>query len=181
MKAQKKLKLFSPALPGLAVSPAAKPKVGTTRHSDEAGSGGGRLGRAMKDARATESATPAPKIKGVKARAVARWENEGGRGAKAAAIVGSTKKSPATKPARTTSALRIEESLDAKTNPATLARGAKKEPRNTGPVGLDATRQRKAEARAKDSQIERSGLDSRQLGHVSASGKRAQARRDSKN
>jgi hypothetical protein len=45
----------------------------------------------------------------------------------------------------------------------------------------DDGRQRRAKTTAKKSRIRKSGLDSRVLGHVSARGKRNQARRDSKN
>lgn len=45
----------------------------------------------------------------------------------------------------------------------------------------DSARQRVAEGRVKVSKIKGAGLDSRLLGHVSGSGKRNQARRDSKN
>ncbi len=51
----------------------------------------------------------------------------------------------------------------------------------TTPLPPDDARQREAEARVKDSTIERAGIESRLLGHVSASGKRNQALRDSKN
>ncbi len=43
----------------------------------------------------------------------------------------------------------------------------------------DSARQRKVNAGAKKSKIERAGIRSRQLGHVSSSVRRAQARRDS--
>jgi hypothetical protein len=45
----------------------------------------------------------------------------------------------------------------------------------------DDGRQRRAKATAKNSRTKNSGLDSRVLGHVSARGKRNQARRDSTN
>lgn len=45
---------------------------------------------------------------------------------------------------------------------------------------LDMVSQRRTSAITKKASLKRSGFDSRVLGHVSGSGKRAQARRDSK-
>lgn len=49
------------------------------------------------------------------------------------------------------------------------------------PVPPDRRRRRRAEGRVKGLKIKQAGLESRLLGHVSGSGKRNQARRDSKN
>jgi len=133
----------------------------------------------MRDARSTDSETPPPKKRNAGARAVARWENEGGRTPKAAVVAGSNKRSSATKSARSASAQRAKKPLNAKVDSASPARGTKKGPRAS--LLLGHPKQRKAESRVKDSRIKRAGLESRLLGHVSASGKRAQARRDSKN
>ena len=45
----------------------------------------------------------------------------------------------------------------------------------------DPARQRRAKTASKQSRIKKSGLDSRVMGHVSARGKRNQARRDTRN
>jgi len=94
-------------------------------------------------------------------------------------VAGSSKRSAATKPVPSASAQRAQKPLNAKVDSASPARGTKKGPHASLLLGYQ--KQRKAESRVKESRIERAGLESRLLGHVSASGKRAQARRDSKN
>lgn len=181
MKARKNRKLLRTVLPGLTAIPAGGPKVGTTRRSGDLRGGAGRLGRAIQDSRSTESATPPPKMQNAKARAVARWENEGGRTAKATVTASSTKKSPAAKSVRSAADKRAKKTSNASDDSAPPTRGAKNGPRASVLIGQNGPQRRKAESRVKTSKIKRAGIESRLLGHVSASGKRAQARRDSKN
>jgi len=182
MKIRKSRKLLRPGLPGLTAIPAAGRQVGTTRRPGESRGGAGRLGRAMQESRSIESAmAPPKKMEDAKARAVARWENEGGRLEKATGVASSTKRSPATKPVPSAPAQRAKNPLKAQGDSAPPARSAKKVVLASLLLGQDGPERRKAESRVKGSQIKRAGLESRLLGHVSASGKRAQARRDSKN
>lgn len=118
--------------------------------------GAGRLGRALKAA--TKKSSPRTTTKPTTAKALERWENEGGRARKPAAAATAAPKRPVKK-----------------------ARHKSEQSAFLAPVPPDRARQRKAKARVKGSQIKRAGLESRVLGHVSASGKRNQARRDSKN
>jgi len=179
LKTRKNRKPVRAGLPGLTASPAAGPQATITRRTGQSRAGAGRLDRAMRDARSTDSATPPQKKQDARARAVGRWENEGGRTEKAAAVAGSSERSSATKPVRSAAAQRGEKALNAKVDPASAARSTKKGPRASPLLGHE--KQRTAEARVKESRIKRAGLESRLLGHVSAAGKRAQARRDSKN
>ncbi len=120
--------------------------------------GAGRLGPAL--TAATKASDPRATSKRATAKALERWENEGGQ-------------QHARKPeAATTTAPKrpLKTNSDNAEQPALLA-----------PVLSDRTRQRRAKARIKGSQIKQAGLESRLLGHVSVSGKRTQARRDSKN
>jgi hypothetical protein len=124
--------------------------------------GTGRLGRALAEARKEKSVAPKKK-KRSSAKALARWQDEGGR----------------TTP----------RSARAPTKAVVAQKTATKKKRKRGPPELiphpvsrpDSARLGRAKAAAKLSRIKRSGLDSRVRGHVSAKGKRAQARRDSKN
>jgi len=181
MKTRKNKKLPRMGLPGLTASPAAGSQVGTTRRSGESRGGAGRLGRAIRDSRSTDSETAPPQTKDAKARAAARWENEGGRAAKVTAVAVSTKRNPAAKPVRSAPDKRAKKTRNAAGDPAPPALSAKKGTRASALLGQDGPGRRKAESRANTSRIKRAGIESRLLGHVSASGKRAQARRDSKN
>ncbi len=87
--------------------------------------------------RAGKNSAPRTTDKPSTAKALERWENEGGQ---------------------------------AKNPDATMAESPKRPVKKT-----------KAAARVNRSKIKQAGLESRLLGHVSASGKRNQARRDSKN
>jgi hypothetical protein len=118
--------------------------------------GAGRLGRAMKAA--TKKSPPRTTTKPTTAKALARWENEGGRDQKPAAATTGSPKGPVKK-----------------------AKHKGEQSEFLAPVPPDRGRQRRADTRAKGSQIKQAGLESRLLGHVSGSGKRNQARRDSKN
>lgn len=130
--------------------------------------GTGRLGRALAEAKKLKPGTPKEPIKSKKeesssANALTEWENEGGQ----------------TPPGN----------VEAPSKAAVAKKSVKKNNRKSAPSlpnpqpvsGPNRSRQRKAKAAAKLSRIRRSGLKSRVLGHVSASGKRAQARRDAKN
>ena len=181
MKIAKSRSLISPRLPGLTEIPSMAPQAGTTRHPGKSNGGAGRLGRALRDARSAESTEPPPKTPSATARAVAGWENEGGRAAKGTVVAGSTKKKLATKPVKSPSTQRVKKPLDAEAVSAPAARGTKTAPRASPLLGQGRAKHRTAESRVKSSQVKRAGLESRVLGHVSASGKRSQARRDSKN
>lgn len=65
--------------------------------------------------------------------------------------------------------------------PPAKGKGKKRKPAATTIFSPNQSVQRLANAEAKQSRIRRAGIQSRLLGHVSASGKRAQGRRDSKN
>jgi len=131
--------------------------VGSTRRpADSSRTDGGRLGRAVKAA--TGKSAPPTTTKPTAAEAVERWETEGGRVPKPAAPATAASKRPVKK-----------------------ARNESEQSAFLAPLPPDRARQGKAESRAKGSRIERTGMESRLLGHVSASGKRNQGRRDSKN
>jgi len=182
MKIRKNRKLPRAGLPGLTASPAAGPQVGTTRRSGKSRSSAGRLGSAMRDSRSTESpAAPAKKPDRTKARALTRWENEGGSTGEPATVAGSTKRSPATKPVRSAPTRQAKKMSGATDESAPPSRGAMKGPSSPVRPGQQSQKSRKAESKLKGTRIKQAGLESRLLGHVSASGKRAQARRDSKN
>ena len=181
MKIPKNRKPLRPRLPGLMSSPAAGPQVGTTRRSAEPRAGAGRLGRAIRDSRSTESETAPPQAKDAKARAVARWENEGGSPAKAADVAGRTKRSSATKPVRSAPDKRAKKTRNATDDSGPTVRSTKKSPLALAPIGQEGPERRKARSTANTSRIKRDGTENRLLGHFSASGKRSQARRDSEN
>lgn len=112
---------------------------------------GGTLSAANKKAAAHVQKNPST------AKALARWENEGGRA----------------------------QAPPAETTPVSTAAEKKSKPKPENqllstPVSPDRSSQRRAESRAKESRIKRAGIESRLLGHVSASGRRNQARRDSR-
>jgi hypothetical protein len=130
--------------------------------------GTGRLGRALAEAKKLKPGTPKEpnkpeKKKTSSANALTEWENEGGqtppRSVRATSKAAVAKNSVKKKKGKPASSL---------PNPQPVS-------------GPDRARQRQAKAAAKLSRIKRSGLKSRVLGHVSARGKRAQARRDAKN
>lgn len=130
--------------------------------------GTGRLGRALAEAKKAKPGTPKQPKKPVKKRtssvnASADREHEEGQSPPRSARTPSKAK-VARKPVKKKKGTRAS-SLP---NPQPVS-----EP--------DRARQRKVKAAAKRSRIKRSGLKSRVLGHVSARGKRAQARRDSRN
>lgn len=119
----------------------------------------GRLGRALSAAGKTSAQRAKPKASA--AKALQRWENEGGRAERTPKPVAVRTPVPKQVASRSKSAPELS-------------------PLST-PLPLDRFRQRKTEARAKGSQIKRAGLESRLLGHVSGSGRCNRARRDSKN
>ncbi len=127
--------------------------LGSTRQPpDSSRTGAGRLGRALKTT--TKKSSPRTTTKPTTAKALDRWENEGGRARKLATATKSAPKPP------------LKKSKHKAEQPALLA-----------PVLPDLARQRKAKAGVKDSQIKLDGIESSRLGHLSASGKRKQARR----
>jgi hypothetical protein len=97
-------------------------------------------------------------------KALGRWEDEGGR---------------------ITPPLPVSQSNKRQKNMATSKRKSTQSDSSAAPAKTsspsDDGRQRRAKATAKNSRTKNSGLDSRVLGHVSARGKRNQARRDSTN
>lgn len=135
---------------GDVASGSTSPSPGSSRESSE--QLGRTLGAANKKAAAHVQKNPSA------AKALARWENEGGRA----------------------------EAPPAEATPVSTAAEKKSKPKPQNqplstPVSPDRSNQRRAESRAKQSRIKRTGIRSRLRGHVSASGKRNQARRDSKN
>jgi hypothetical protein len=142
------------------------------------GTGGGRLGRAVRAAsnsagpqKSVESATrPAsrstspPASRPASRPELGRWENEGGRTTPLAPVSHSNK--------RQKNVAQPKRKSKQSASSATLAKRASPP---------DHGRQMRAETASKQSRIKRTGVDSRVLGHVSARGKRNQARRDSKN
>ena len=181
MKTQKKLKPRSPRLPGLTPVPAEGGQLGTTRRFGESRTTAGRLGSAMRDASSSESAKVLPKTETAKRGGAAGLGNEVGRTAKATSANGSTKKSSATKPIMSVPQRPANEVSKADVDSASFAGGMKKGPRVSVLLGQEGTERRKAESRVKSSRIKQAGIESRLLGHVSSTVKRAQARRDSKN
>lgn len=132
--------------------------------------GTGRLGRALAKARKETPGTPnepnKPKKKKKKtssAEALKEWENEGGQ-----TLPQSVR--PPSKAAAARKSVKKKKRKPASSSPNPQSVSA-----------ADRARQRKAKAAAKLSRVKRSGLKNRVLGHVSARGKRAQARRDAKN
>jgi len=165
------------ALPVFGGAPTMGPRVGPALRPGGPPRGAGRLGPATRDAEAMES-TAAPRTKPAASRAVARSKNEVGRVAAATVGTGSRRATLAKKPPE--GAFKPPARQTA-TNPAAsppLGRGTKKGPRVLSNVKTHS--QEEAKAAAKDSQIRRAGIQSRRLGHLSATVKRAQARRDSK-
>ncbi|MBX3396173.1 MAG: hypothetical protein KF841_12490 [Phycisphaerae bacterium] len=65
--------------------------------------------------------------------------------------------------------------------PPARAKGRKRKPDATTVFSPDEAVQRRATAEANQARIRRAGIESRLLGHVSSSGRRAQGRRDSRN
>lgn len=128
---------------------------GSTRRPSGTSRGSeGRLGRAI----AAKASAPRARSKPATAKVPKRKEKVGRR------------------PPKPTSA-----NAAAPKRPVKNAKGKTKGLAVRDPVPPDRASQRKAKARVKGSQIKRAGLESRLLGHVSSSGKRHQARRDSKN
>lgn len=127
----------------------------TRRPPGSSRTGAGRLGRALADS--DKKPASRAKSKPTAVEAIERWENEGGRVPRSASVRG---------PAPKHAAKRSRPSPNMSSFPALL-------PSNRSP-------QRGAQARVKGSKIKQAGLESRLLGHVSGSGKRNQARRDSK-
>ena len=181
MNKTKNLKLPGAGLLGLAASPTTGKRVGTSSHSSKSGGSAGRFGRAMRDSQSADAPAAPPKKEKAKASAVARFENEGGRAKGVTASAGSTKRSPANKPLRGARDERDKKTFNANEDSVLPARGAKNGPRDAPHPGQNSLQRQKAESRVKSSRIEQAGLESRLLGHVSSSVKRAQARRDSKN
>ena len=179
MKTRKKTTLVGSALPKAAANRAMGELVGTTSRSDD--SAAGRLGGAMRDSRSTDSSSAAPRARKTNAPALAPFENEVGSIAAVAVRAGSSKKSPATKSVGGTQAQRAKPAVKPNDDSGPPSRATQKAPDNAGRLDEDRSRRQKAESRVNSSQIKRAGLESRVLGHVIARGKRAQARRDSKN
>jgi hypothetical protein len=152
--------------------PMGTPAMGPPTLHKPAQRGSGRLARAINATRKDAALSPRDET------ATAPSPDRGGKAA--------TKTAPAgTKAARSTAKAaappqRPNSSGSKRSGPSSspAASGAKK----AAATGLSPNRagQKRAESAAKRSRTKQAGLDGRRLGHVSARGKRAQARRDSK-
>jgi len=154
----------------LSVAPMGTPGAGPGWHRSASARGSGRLGRALKRSRKSAATTP-EKPEKPKARALAEGENEGG-GVDAA--------SSPVKPSKT-QAKKGTSKVGSKSRPRKQARKDVKSgpaPSTQSPVG--SAQQKRARTAAKDARKQEAGLEGRRIGKASASGKRAQARRDSK-
>ncbi len=154
----------------LSFAPVGTPGAGPEWHRSASLRGSGRLGRALKRSRKTATTAPKQPEK-PKARALVEWENEGG-GVDAAA-------SPV-KPSRTP-AKKGNNSAGGKSRPREQTRNdvtSGPAPSTQSPVG--SAQQKRAGTAAKYARKMEAGLEGRRIGKASASGKRAQARRDSK-
>jgi len=150
-------------------APMGTPGAGPGWHRSASPRGAGRLGRALKRLPKGDITAPKQPEKS-KARALAEWENEGGQVAAAT--------SPA-KPLRTPAKKGNNDSGKSrprKQAPKDVKRGPAPSPQS--PVG--SAQQKRARTAAKDARQKEAGLEGRRVGKASASGKRAQARRNSK-
>ena len=143
--------------------------------------GAGRLGRALRVSRKKKgNGARSESSPEAKSPALIRWESEGGRPGNSAS--GAASKDASNGGASTRSAKRGDKSQgQPKKGLKSASAAAQKRPPASSDSRLNTARQRRAETAAKRARIKRTGLTSRVLGHVSARGKRAQARRDSKN
>jgi len=153
----------------LSFTPPGTPGAGPGWHRSASSRGSGRLGSALKRSRKSEPTTPIKDEK-PKARVMAKREDEG------AEIDESSLKKPLKKPASKgttksegTSRPTKKTTKDVKSGPPPLTQS---------PVGSD--KQKRAQTVAKDARKKEAGLEGRRIGKASASGKRVQARRDSK-
>jgi len=154
----------------LSFAPMGTPGAGPGWHRSASLRGAGRLGRALKRSRKSAATTPEKPAK-LKARALAEWENEGGEVDTASSPV---------KPSKTL-AKKGTNKAGAKSRPRKQARKDVKSgpvPSPKSPVG--SAQQKRALTAAKDARKKEAGLEGRRIGKASASGKRAQARRDAK-
>jgi len=157
----------------LSLAPKGAPGTGPGWHRSASTRGTGRLDRALKRSRKTAVTTP-EKSENPKAGSLAKWENEGGEVAASSSPV----KRPKTK--TSTKAKKESSKADEKSPPPKKARKIDK----SGPAPsiqspIDTAQQKRAQTAAKDARKKEAGLESRRIGEASASGKRAQARRDS--
>jgi len=141
--------------------------LGTTRRPPGSSrTSAGRLGTSLAatnkktSKRTTKESKPGAKAQASRAKTPAQERSEGGLAKKSRATTTAAPKRSAK-------------------SPATKA-GSKAEPAPS-PAPPDLARKGRTDARVKGSRIRKAGIESRVLGHVSASGKRNQARRDSKN
>jgi len=153
----------------LSLAPKGAPGTGPGWHRSASTRGTGRLDRALKRSRKTAVTTP-EKSENPKAGSLAKWENEGGEVAASS--------SPVKRPK--TTAKKGSTKADEKSPPPKKARKIDKSgpaPSIQSPIGT--AQQKRAQTAAKDARKKEAGLESRRIGKASASGKRAQARRDS--
>ena len=165
----------------LGFAPMGTPGAGRGWHRSAAARGSGRLGTALRRSRKSATTTPKPPKK-PKAPALAEWENEGGEVDAPTAPVERSKKS----------AKKSTSKAGVKSQKGTSEAGGKSRPRKqagkdvtSGPAPstqspVGSARQKRARTVAKDARKKEAGLEGRRIGKASASGKRAQARRDSK-
>ena len=149
-------------------APMGTPGAGPGWHRSASSRGSGRLGMALKRSRKSDI-TPQNQPEKPKARALAEWENDGG----GADATSSTQK-PSTPPAK-----KGNKNASSKSRPGEQTRNkltSGPAPSTRSPVG--SAQQKRARTAAKDARKKEAGLESRRIGKASASGKRAQARRD---
>jgi len=154
----------------LSFAPMGTPGAGPGWHRSASARGSGRLGRALKRSRKNAETMP-EKSEKLKARALAEWENEGGEVDAASSPVKRSKKS----------AKKGASKAGGKSPPRKQARKDVKSgtvPSPQSPVG--SAQQKRARTAAKFARKKEAGFEGRRIGKASASGKRAQARRDAK-
>ena len=151
---------------GIGYSPTGTPGMGMGHYHRAATNGSGRLGRAMR-AIVGNAGTP----KKTMTRALAR-RAKGGGDIEAALQPSKPSAAPARKGISNTS-----KKVRPPAQVGTVVAGGQPASKRTA---TDSTQQQRAMTAAKDARIKEAGLGGKRAGKASASGKRAQGRRDSK-
>jgi len=158
-------------LESVSLIPVGTPQAGPVRPRTAALRDSGRLGTTMKRSHKNAATTPAKPEK-PKARAQAERANGGAEFNSASSSV-----NPSKTPSKKSSTKADQRTLPKKK--------ASNEARNLStsstPLPVDSAKQIRASTAAKDARLKEAGLEGRRTGKASASGKRVQARRDSKN
>ncbi len=154
----------------LGLAPMATPGAGPGSHRSASLRRSGRLGRALKRLRMSDT-TPPKQPEKPKARALAEWENEGG-----AVDAASSPMKPSKTPAKNGNT-----NAGGKSRPGEQTRNdVTSGPALSSPSPIGSAQQKRAQTAAKYARKKEAGLEGRRVGKASASGKRAQARRDAK-